>query len=345
MVTVSERLFGRHTRCFLATPDKPLPGQKLAADDYSVFVKDAWPEADEDSGKDARDEIRHLAKIKRILGEKRPDLEGTYPTIKAGGSVLIGCSAGGGNAVQDTTRFILGNILEQSKAAEKRALETIAEDSEAEDAQTKRIVHVRVHKRIATTPIGQPISKVKSVFELLVIIADVMKCHSAIYNECSILHRDISINNILFRRTPNGVAGLLIDFDHSKDEELDDGTTHDMRTGTLPFMSINNLENNSTKRTVLDDWESLIYILCWIGTYGYNSKTARRTVSSKPLKIRQWVTDNMQVNADNKRTLLDSSKDFLQFVDEFNRDIPGWELLDETVHLLRDRLVNSTIPG
>ncbi|KAJ1641721.1 hypothetical protein LPJ64_006346 [Coemansia asiatica] len=305
MVTIAERLFGRHTRCFLATPDKPAIGKLLTVDDYSIFIKDAWPEADEDCSKDTRDEIRHLAKIKRMLGDKRPELEGMYPTIEAGGRVCIKHTGANSKAMlmQDTTRAILGDILEQSKATEMRALDT-GEDNKDKDenAQMEQIVHVRVHKRIATTPIGQPISKAKSVFELLVIFADIMKCHNAVYKECNILHRDISMNNIMFRRTRDGVAGLLIDFDHSKDEEFDNGTVHDMRTGTMPFMSINNLENNSTRRTVLDDWESFIYILCWIGTYGYNSKTRRKYVSTYPLRIRHWVTDNMEANADAKRS-------------------------------------------
>ncbi|KAJ1718240.1 hypothetical protein LPJ61_006740, partial [Coemansia biformis] len=42
------------------------------------------------------------------------------------------------------------------------------------------------------------------------------------------------------------------------------------RTGTPPFMSIGNLELSSVERTSLDDWESLIYILCWLGTIGIN---------------------------------------------------------------------------
>ncbi|KAJ1641609.1 hypothetical protein LPJ64_006433, partial [Coemansia asiatica] len=243
------------------------------------------------------------------------------------------CSA---EETQDTTRAILGDILEQTKAAEKKKTETDGGISKEET-----VVHVRVHKRIATTPIGLPISKAKSVPELLIIVADVMRCHHAIYEECRILHRDVSINNIMFCRTPGGgVAGLLIDFDHAMDEEHENDKPHDMRTGTMPYMSINNLENSSTKCTVLDDWESLIYILCWIGTYGYNSGTRCKYMPSKPLRIRQWDTGNMMINADSKRISLHSTDTFSQITSEFNKELPGCELLIYTVDQLRTALVN-----
>ncbi|KAJ1641877.1 hypothetical protein LPJ64_006216, partial [Coemansia asiatica] len=41
-------------------------------------------------------------------------------------------------------------------------------------------------------------------------------------------------------------------------------------TGTRPYMSIGNLSKSSVERTVLDDWESIIYVLCWLGTFGVN---------------------------------------------------------------------------
>ncbi|KAJ2705292.1 hypothetical protein FB645_002542 [Coemansia sp. IMI 203386] len=199
-----------------------------------------------------------------------------YPTIEAGGRIHIAKYAEGIEVVKDTTRAILGDaILQQSKAIKLREA-----DAGQENANKETVAHVHVHKHIATTPIGQPILKANSVIELLVIFADVIKCHDAIYKECKILHRDISINNILYYRTPDGVTGMLIDFGHSKDKE-DDSTTRDMRISTPPFMSINNLENNDTPRTVLADWESLIYTICWIGTYGYNSETRRKCDSDK----------------------------------------------------------------
>ncbi|KAJ1870593.1 hypothetical protein LPJ57_005327 [Coemansia sp. RSA 486] len=67
-------------------------------------------------------------------------------------------------------------------------------------------------------------------------------------------------------------------------------------TGTLPFMSTNNLDialNNDanyipTPRSALDDWESLIYVLSWLGTFGINiADEAQRIVDLKAQKQEQ----------------------------------------------------------
>ncbi|KAJ2084860.1 hypothetical protein IW138_006561, partial [Coemansia sp. RSA 986] len=65
---------------------------------------------------------------------------------------------------------------------------------------------------------------------------------------------------------------MLIDFDHAICEDDKDAIRHFERTGTLPFMSINNLEGGKLEHSLLDDWESLIYILCWVGTYDWKKK-------------------------------------------------------------------------
>ncbi|KAJ2118399.1 hypothetical protein IW147_006454, partial [Coemansia sp. RSA 720] len=63
------------------------------------------------------------------------------------------------------------------------------------------------------------------------------------------------------------VRGLLIDFDYAvKTSEARIALAE--RTGTLPFMSISNLQNSKAQRSELDDWESLLYVVCWLGVHG-----------------------------------------------------------------------------
>ncbi|KAJ2506266.1 hypothetical protein GGI11_006724, partial [Coemansia sp. RSA 2049] len=84
---------------------------------------------------------------------------------------------------------------------------------------------------------------------------------------------------------------MLIDFDCAL--RIDGTTDHKARsemTGTFPFMSINNLEASNVMRTELDDWESIIYVLCWLGTFGVNTgdeKTHQRLDYSS-LDILRW---------------------------------------------------------
>ncbi|KAJ1675946.1 hypothetical protein EV182_000273 [Spiromyces aspiralis] len=165
----------------------------------------------------------------------------------------------------------------------------------------------REHRRIVMEPVGKPLRFLESVPELIIVLHDAMKCHSAILSECRILHRDISTNNILVVRPESGlVRGMLIDFDCAIDMEGSEGEARTEITGTHPFMSVLNLENSPVKRTALDDWESLLYMICWLGTYGINEHTRRKEADSelKKLKIRRWHYESFDEIASNKRNHL-----------------------------------------
>ncbi|KAJ2158648.1 hypothetical protein GGF46_003612 [Coemansia sp. RSA 552] len=65
------------------------------------------------------------------------------------------------------------------------------------------------------------------------------------------------------------VHGVLIDFDNAVPASKAQMDYRPICTGTLPFMSINNLEKSKeVPRTALDDIESFEYVLLWLGTWG-----------------------------------------------------------------------------
>ncbi|KAJ2515571.1 hypothetical protein H4217_005096 [Coemansia sp. RSA 1939] len=274
-VVSAERLFGRHTRCFVASADKPVPGSVFKPD---TFIKDAWPEAAEDAVIDYRDESRHLQRIKEAFcGDD--SFNGKYPEYHGGGRVKIerhfgGGGEGDGEVAEDTSMSILStSICEQLDRHPQRKRPPL-----------------RVHKRICTKGIGKPLKFANSGLEIICILADAMECHWEIYQRCGILHRDISTNNILFSGSGSRVKGMLVDFDHAICKKDKDMVRNFERTGTLPFMSINNLEGGKIEHSLLDDWESLIYIICWIGTYGWRRQDTavkepdipERRIVSKP---------------------------------------------------------------
>ncbi|KAJ1666316.1 hypothetical protein EV178_002428 [Coemansia sp. RSA 1646] len=80
-----ERLFGRRTRCFLASATKPTAGVEFEQD---IFIKDAWPEAAGHIDDDYRDESRYLKTIAKILDEVH-GLDGKCPKYQSGGRVDI----------------------------------------------------------------------------------------------------------------------------------------------------------------------------------------------------------------------------------------------------------------
>ncbi|KAJ2345703.1 hypothetical protein IWW50_005630, partial [Coemansia erecta] len=199
---------------------------------------------------------------------------------------------------------------------------------------------LRVHKRISMRGMGEPLESVCSVPELIIVIRDVMRCHAAILKHCRILHRDISEGNILVRRDDTGVHGMLIDFDHAIDINNKGYAKNSEGVGMLQFMSISNLENNETERTLLDDWESIIYMLCWIGTFGWNSET-RRAAPDPNMEIYKWKNGSIKMIARAKHRSMNTPDDFTLITNEFNGDIQHIDDLQDLVELLRDELIDN----
>ncbi|KAJ1879549.1 hypothetical protein LPJ66_011667, partial [Kickxella alabastrina] len=281
---------------------------------------DAWTEVADGSGdNDVRDEVAHLRKITRTL-ERYPELAGTYPVLEAGGRIEFqSCSSN--TCIEDTTRSILGGLFDNVRVGEKiRKLPFCA------------------HKRIVTSPIGMPLDRLQSVPELIIAVTDAMRAHRAIAEHCNILHRDISAGNFLFRRMMDGtVKGMLIDFDHAIDCENLDAMPQNEHIGTLNFMSVNNLEGNSNRRTELDDWEALIYVLVWLGTFGLNGTPKHDSDTDEHrriagAKINNWIDGKtLKGIASYKRDSLDSSSMFKSILNQFDiqrRDAMNTPMID-----------------
>ncbi|KAJ2389641.1 hypothetical protein H4S02_002264 [Coemansia sp. RSA 2611] len=278
--------FGRRTRCFIASA-KENSGEQPA---QKVLIKDAWAPTEFPDSEVVRDELSNLRTIRDKLGADDA-LAGTYSHLEAGG------------------------VVQQMQTKQKTADDTTGSIFADIDAAVLEDVPARIHRRVATTPVGEQLKSVRSVDELIVVVGDVMMAHTAIVRQCDILHRDLSTNNIMFCRDDDGmVRGLLIDFDNAVlQSDLHDEQRPD-QIGTFPYMSIGNLEQSSVKRTALDDWESLIYILCWLGTIGINRDDQTNVEIRSDLTICRW-RDGSAAN------VAKAKRDSLQHFDLFGRNV------------------------
>ncbi|KAJ2799382.1 hypothetical protein H4R20_004466, partial [Coemansia guatemalensis] len=262
----ADRLFGRHTRGFLASLDYK------KVDTPDTFIKDAWPHSSRDAEHDPRDEIEMAREIGDTLGQQ-DDNGLLYVNVRHGGIVQCRRNA---TLCNDDTDAILGDIVDDVAAGVRNSkLDALLESDEDEAAEkgTYDLVFFRTHKRIATVPVGQPLTTLTSPYELMIVLADVMQAHANILENCQILHRDLSTNNILCVRGDNSkpVRGLLIDFDCAI-RVGEERVRRPERTGTPPFMSISNLTKSNVERSELDDWESALYIVCWLGVHGVSEE-------------------------------------------------------------------------
>ncbi|KAJ2801524.1 hypothetical protein H4R21_002768 [Coemansia helicoidea] len=284
MVFQSYSLLGRRTRCFVGTT-------KVGSVEKEVLIKDCWPHALKDPADRLRDEIAFLSHIKDTLGADA-NLAGKYPMLEVAGLVQV---PGRGPAnVDDTTTAAMADL--------------VMSDTAPPDAMP-----LREHKRIAMSPVGAPLQTVDSPDELIVAVCDAMEVHTEIVRRCGILHRDISINNILVRRTGDMVGGMLIDFDNAIRLDVEHVAAQPDRTGTMPYMSIGNLLQSMVDRTALDDWESCIYVLCWLGTIGVNKEDQRyqrANTKNTIYSIHEWRDGDPKIIAKKKRGHVGSLANF-----------------------------------
>ncbi|KAJ1663212.1 hypothetical protein GGF38_003223, partial [Coemansia sp. RSA 25] len=325
-ICLADRLFGRHTRCFPATKDCPaekIPnGESLKA---TVVIKDAWAYAKREASEDSRDEVKSMKKIQATFKTKnRQDI--LYPKIEVGGRVKIKRR---GKLVEDTTLTIYDGC-----------------DSALLDVVASEILF-RAHRRIVMSTIGEPLRKVRGVKEFVTVLHDAMQCHYAITKHCRILHRDISENNVLVVRQEDGaVRGLLIDFDCAIDIDEEKTGARGEMTGTYPFMSLNNLSRSEVKRTSLDDWESMLYLLCLYATMGLEKGNERSRDDLEKLPIARWRKGGDVSVASAKREHLSSTDAFEeQIVRHFNPKDRFAAQLKDLALLLRLRLFNNRDAG
>lgn len=120
----------------------------------------------------------------------------------------------------------------------------------------------RVRQRIILEECGKHIYEADSPAILLESIAQCVAGHEALY-KVNILHRDISINNLMINtdRSNPSLLGFLIDLDHAIEISRESSGAAG-RTGTRAFMSIGILAGEP--HTFMDDLESFFWVLYWI---------------------------------------------------------------------------------
>ncbi|KAJ2041716.1 hypothetical protein H4S04_007625 [Coemansia sp. S16] len=321
----ADRLFGRHTRCFLATDIRPTA---VISDNNPLrpkfVIKDSWAFSKRNASEDTRDEVRSLEKVKACLLAKAAEQDIIIPKIEVGGRVSF---LRNGGWVEDNTDTLYGRgKLVTDKADTVHGPDELAEDN-ADDAnkpgevRSNDDLYFRTHRRIVMEPIGEPLRSTTSVAEFVTVVCDVMRCHNAFVNDCGILHRDISPNNILVFRGADGIArGMLIDLDcaididQEKREKREGREKRKEMTGTLPYMSINNLSGSLVEHTSLDDWESMLCVICWFATLGTISGKRRGDGELARCPIGKWRQGSTDEMIAAKQSTFDSCNSFQNLI-------------------------------
>ncbi|KAJ2867863.1 hypothetical protein GGH94_000531 [Coemansia aciculifera] len=257
-VFAADSFFGRFTRCFLVSlnPDD---------EEYNYVLKDSWQLVSTELGDaDLRDEVGVLRGMHAALEDAKCEA-GVLQRLMCGGTVQV-------NDTPDSTRLVLGAELDAY------ARWTVAHGSKRTTA-----AH-RLHRRMVSGPVGVALHELRSEQDAVAAVAGAMLAYDVILERTGILHRDISLGNILAVKLADGrIQGMLIDFDHAIPLDDERNTKKPGHVGTAPFMSIPNLEGLDVQRTCVDDWEAaLALLLCLAARPSHRDALCARLASVGP---------------------------------------------------------------
>ncbi|KAJ2428572.1 hypothetical protein GGF41_001336 [Coemansia sp. RSA 2531] len=151
----------------------------------------------------------------------------------------------------------------------------------------------REHLRILIEFPGNVISEAVNDDTVVVVLAQAIAALSAINTHVRILHRDVTADNICHRIVAGELQCILMGFTNTIDSTPDNPQPDRLdMIATLALQSMRSLENPGAVRTLLDDLESLLYLVCWLGTFGVNQADREAYIAGLPkdtyLPIMDW---------------------------------------------------------
>ncbi|TBU24408.1 hypothetical protein BD311DRAFT_791025 [Dichomitus squalens] len=163
----------------------------------------------------------------------------------------------------------------------------------------------RRHYRVAIAEICLPVSEFETFGELSGIFADALRAHRKAWDRAGVLHRDISVGNIMIRVESNGGrTGILIDWDLSRLQcELALGAVEPDRTGTWQFRSAMSLRYPWKPYRRSDDIESFIHCYIYL-VFRYHPTDVGLREKIETLFEGCLIVGGVMIGGDAKRAML-----------------------------------------
>ncbi|OAA65095.1 serine/threonine-protein kinase Sgk2 [Akanthomyces lecanii RCEF 1005] len=195
----------------------------------------------------------------------------------------------------------------------------------------------RIHRRIILGDYGKPIYRASSRVALLSALDGCVHGHESLHN-AGLLHRDISINNLMMNEDTDNPSrsAFLIDLDLAIREQRTAASGARAKTGTRAFMAIGALLGDH--HSFMHDLESFFWVLFWVCIH-YNGPNERARVVDR---FDRWNYVDVEELAELKAGLVGNQRHFLYRVEE--SFTPYFEPLIPWVNRLRQLLFPSDKP-
>ncbi|KAJ5712432.1 hypothetical protein N7493_008900 [Penicillium malachiteum] len=172
----------------------------------------------------------------------------------------------------------------------------------------------RIHRRIVVRDYGKPIYKASTHAALLAALDACITGHESLRN-AGILHRDISVNNLLINEDKDNPSwpSFLIDLDLAIKEQRHRVSGANSKTGTRAFMAIGSLLGE--KHSFMHDLESFFWVIFWICIH-YEGPGKGRTVP----RFDKWNYMDTDELANMKKGQISDEADFVKAASDYFTD-------------------------
>ncbi|KAJ2246615.1 hypothetical protein GGI13_005365 [Coemansia sp. RSA 455] len=276
-------------------------------DKPAFLIKDMWAASDSGSVDDSRESL--VLNVLHAEFDKSSEFSGSFARLISAGPVYI---SRGDTVVVDSTATAFVGLPSATQDAAKASGNAQGSSRSKVQHSSNRQVHQHRHTVIKWA--GNMISEADNQSQVVVAVADTMAALNAAYAKCNILHGNISDRAILLQQTADRIRGVLADFYYACYAGESSGM--DKVPELVLFQSIRSLEDPKAVRMLLDDLESLLYLVCWLGTFGVNKAqrdayAARHAAGLEPSRpIMAWNQGATTDIANGKRTHMDTSLTF-----------------------------------
>ncbi|KAJ2422121.1 hypothetical protein GGF41_003616 [Coemansia sp. RSA 2531] len=238
----ADRLTRCHARYFAASASPEL------MDKPAFLIKDMWMT----TGSSSAGNIHESSVLNALHVEfdKSSEFSISFSQLVSTGPV---CINQGNTIVADSTDTAFAGLPSMTRDAAK----------DSNNAQGLSNSCVCQHRRTVTKWTGNMISEADNQSQVIVAVANAMAALNAAYAKSKILHGSISNQAILLQQTVDGIKGVLAEFNYANNAGARANAVESLEL--MLFQSICSLEDPKAVRTFLDDLESLLYLMCWLG--------------------------------------------------------------------------------
>ncbi|KAJ2030388.1 hypothetical protein GGH13_006467 [Coemansia sp. S155-1] len=255
----ADRLTRCHTKYFAASASPEL------MDKPAFLIKDMWMT----TGSSSAGNIHESSVLNALHVEfdKSSEFSNSFSQLVSTGPV---CINQGNTIVADSADTAFAGLPSMTRDAAK----------DSNNAQGLSNSCVCQHRRTVTKWTGNMISEADNQSQVIVAVANAMAALNAAYAKSKILHGSISNQAILLQQTVDGIKGVLAEFNYANNAGARANAVESPEL--MLFRSICSLEDPKAVRTFLDDLESLLYLMCWLGPLALTKQSEQHMLQDTP---------------------------------------------------------------